>query len=252
MTEIKRKKQIVRIDGSEERWEYAVIYCMLFSLYRRIIIKKKEPLPARTGSLFHQNTSRRKYPDIMIRIFDLFCKLKDIKISDQEWFDQAVRSLDLSVHPCPYCHSKGHLIPHDVYSRYMVTLKGHRPVTAVLRVPRVKCTSCGHTHALLPEMLIPYSSYSLRFVLTVLEAYFLHAHTVEEICETYQIAHSTLYVFRSLFLSHKRLILGVLDDMQETASGFIGKIDGKQLFQFLDAFQYSFLQAYHASDFHHR
>ena len=81
-------------------------------------------------------------------------------------------------------------------------------------------------------MLIPYSSYSLRFVLTVLEAYFLHAHTVEEICETYQIAHSTLYVFRSLFLSHKRLILGVLDDAQEKASGFIGKIDGKQLFQF--------------------
>ena len=111
-----------------------MIYCMLFSLYRRIIIKKKEPLPARTGSLFHQNTSRRKYPDIMIRIFDLFCKLKDIKISDQEWFDQAVRSLDLSVQPCPYCHSKGHLIPHDVYSRYMVTLKGHRPVMAVLRV----------------------------------------------------------------------------------------------------------------------
>ena len=68
----------------------------------------------------------------------------------------------------------------------------------------------------------------------------------------YQIAHSTLYAFRSLFLSHKRLILGVLDDAQEKASDFIGKIDGKQLFQFLDSFRYSFLQSYHASDFHHR
>ena len=188
----------------------------------------------------------------MIRIFNLFCKLKEIKISDQEWFEQAVRSLNLSDQPCPYCNSKGDLIPHDVYSRYMVTLKNHRPVTVVLRVPRVKCTSCGHTHALLPEMLIPYSSYSLRFVLTVLEAYFLHAHTVEDICEMYQIAHSTLYAFRSLFLSHKRLILGVLDDAQETAAGFIGRIDGKQLSQFLDVFRHSFLQAYHASDFHHR
>ena len=117
----------------------------------------------------------------MIRIFNLFCKLKEIKISDQEWFDQAARSLRLSDQPCPCCNSKGDLIPHDVYSRYMVTLKNHRPVTVVLRVPRVKCTSCGRTHALLPEMLIPYSSYSLRFVLTVLEAYFLHAHTVEDI-----------------------------------------------------------------------
>ena len=188
----------------------------------------------------------------MIRIFNLFCKLKEIKISDQEWFDQAFSSLDLSALPCPYCKSKEHLIPHDVYSRYMVTLKNNRPVTVILRVPRVKCTSCGHTHALLPEMLIPYSSYSLRFVLTVLEAYFLHAHTVEDICETYQIAHSTLYAFRSLFLSHKRLILGVLNDAQQKASDFIGKMDGKQLFQFLDSFRYSFLQVYHASDFHHR
>ena len=135
---------------------------------------------------------------------------------------------------------------------YMVTLKNNKPAAVILRVPRVKCASCGHTHALLPEMLIPYSSYSLRFVLTVLEAYFLHAHTVEEICETYQIAHSTLYVFRSLFFFHKRLILGVLNDAQETASGFIGKIDGEQLFHFQEAFRYSFLQAYHASDFHHR
>ena len=73
----------------------------------------------------------------------------------------------------------------------------------ILRVLRVKCTSCGHTHALLPEMLIPYSSYSLRFILTVLENYFLHIHPVEVICETYQISHSTLYAFRSLFLSPK-------------------------------------------------
>ena len=55
MFEIERKKQIVRIDGSEERWEYAVIYCMLFSLYRQDYNKKEgTPSLARTGSLFQQ------------------------------------------------------------------------------------------------------------------------------------------------------------------------------------------------------
>lgn len=92
----------------------------------------------------------------------------------------------------PYCNSTGRLIPHDSYSRYMVTLKNNRIETVILRIPRVKCTSCGHTHAFLPEMLIPYSSYGLRFVLTVLKDYFLHMHTVEKICKIYQIAHSTL------------------------------------------------------------
>ena len=139
----------------------------------------------------------------MIRIFNLFCKLKEIKISNREWFDQAVGSMNLSDQTCPYCVSKGCLIPHDSYSRYMITLKNNRSETMILRVLRVKCTSCGHTHALLPEMLIPYSSYSLRFILTVLENYFLHIHPVEVICETYQISHSTLYAFRSLFLSPK-------------------------------------------------
>ena len=91
----------------------------------------------------------------MIRIFNLFCKLKEIKISDQEWFDQAFRRLSLPEQSCPYCHSKGNLIPHDSYFRYMVSLKDNRPVTVILRVRAVKCTSCGHTHALLPEMLIP-------------------------------------------------------------------------------------------------
>lgn len=188
----------------------------------------------------------------MIRIFNLFCKLKEIKISDQEWFDQAVGGLMLSDQCCPCCGAKGCMRPHDTYSRYMVTLKEYKPVTESLRVPRVKCSSCGHTHALLPEMLLPYSSYSLRFVLSVLEAYFLHIHTVEGLCETYYISHSTLYAFLRLFLSHKQLILGVLDNAQEKALDFIEKIDGKQLFEFWDSFRHSFLQAYHASDFHHR
>ncbi len=109
----------------------------------------------------------------MIRIFNLFCKLNEIKISDQQWFDQALRSLCLPDRPCPRCGSKGNLIPHDSYSRYIVTLSVGKAAVAILHVPRVKCTSCGHTHGLLPEMLIPYSSYSLRFVLTVLKDYFL-------------------------------------------------------------------------------
>ena len=55
-----------------------------FSL-QRIVIKKEgtpswqEPVPS------FQNTSQRKYPNVKIRIFNLFCKLKNIKLSDQEW-----------------------------------------------------------------------------------------------------------------------------------------------------------------------
>lgn len=187
----------------------------------------------------------------MIRIFDLFCKLNEIKISDQEWFDKTVEKSNFLGQVCPYCNSKEQMIPHDTYSRYMITIKGNRIESVLLRIPRVKCTSCGHTHAVLPEMLIPYSSYSLRFVLTVLKDYFLHVHTVGQICEAYQIAHSTLYAFRALFLSHKRLILGVLNDALEQAVDFIAELDGQFLFRFWKSFRFSFLQADHTADFHH-
>ena len=187
----------------------------------------------------------------MIRIFNLFCKLKNIKISDQEWFDRAIAKLNLSEQVCPYCDSKGQMIFHDSYPRYMITLKANHIETEILQIPRVKCDSCGHTHAVLPEMLIPYSSYSFRFVLTVLKDYFLHTHTVEKICEMYQIAHSTLYAFRDLFFSHKKLILGALNDAQKKTSDFIEEMDGQLLFQFWKSFRLSFLQTYHASDFHH-
>lgn len=228
-----------------------MIYCMLFSLYKKIIIKKKEPLRWHEPVPSFTNTSQRKYPDIMIRIFNLFCKLNEIKISDQEWFDRTIKKLKLIGQVCPYCNSKDRMIPHDTYSRYMITLQNFQVKTVMLQIPRVKCTSCGHTHAILPEMLIPYSSYSLRFVLTVLRDYFLHLHTIEKICETYQIAHSTLYVFRNLFLSHKRLILGVLNDALEKTGDFITEMNGQLLFQFWESFRFSFLQVDHASDFHH-
>ena len=198
-----------------------------------------------------KNTSQRKYPDIMIRIFNLFCKLNEIKITDQEWFDKTFEKSSLLMQVCPYCNSKERMIPHDTYSRYMITIKGNRIESVLLRIPRVRCTSCGHTHAVLPEMLIPYSSYSLRFVLIVLKDYFLHVHTVGQICEAYQIAHSTLYAFRVLFLSHKRLILGVLNDALEQAVDFIAELDGQFLFRFWKSFRFSFLQADHTADFHH-
>ncbi|WP_270556834.1 DUF6431 domain-containing protein [Dorea amylophila] len=228
-----------------------MIYCMLFSLFKGIIIKKEGTHSWQESVSSFQNTFQRKYPNVMIRILNLFCKLKNIKLSDQEWFDRAIAKLNLLEQVCPYCDSKGQMIFHDSYPRYMITLKANHIETEILRIPRVKCDSCGHTHAVLPEMLIPYSSYSIRFVLTVLKDYFLHAHTVEKICEMYQIAHSTFYAFRDLFFSHKKLILGALNDAQKKTSDFIEETDGQLLFQFWKSFRLSFLQTYHASDFHH-
>lgn len=134
--------------------------------------------------------------------------------------------------------------------RYMITLKANHIETEILRIPRVKCDSCGHTHAVLPEMLIPYSSYSIRFVLTVLKDYFLHAHTVEKICEMYQIAHSTFYAFGICSFLIKADTWSIKRCAEENIR-FYWRNGWTVTFSVLEIFPAFFLQTYHASDFHH-
>lgn len=45
------------------------------------------------------------------------------------------------------------MVRHGYYSRRLKTSHG----TIVLRILRVKCKECGRTHAILPELVVPYS-----------------------------------------------------------------------------------------------
>ena len=107
---------------------------------------------------------------------------------------------------------------------------------------RYLCSSCGHTHALLPSTLVPYSSYSLRFILTVLRAYFLGLKGVQQICDRAGISVSTLYRWKALFLSHKALWLGVLESLAVPHAVFLEGMDGALLHGFYQTFGITFLQ----------
>ena len=51
------------------------------------------------------------------------------------------------------CGHAGCLVRHGYYRRRLKTRRG----TIVLRILRVKCKECGRTHAILPELVVPYS-----------------------------------------------------------------------------------------------
>ena len=82
------------------------------------------------------------------------------------------------------------------------------------------------THALLPDILIPYSPYSLRFKLAVLTAYFERDATVAAICERFGIAVSTLYSWKKRLLEHKVLLLGMLESRKESGIIFLRNLSG--------------------------
>lgn len=188
----------------------------------------------------------------MIRVFDLFCKLNLINLSAREAFLRAMLAFNVHDHPCPFC-SCAHpdWQEHASYERYLISFEHGHSVTYVIIIFRYRCPSCGHTHAILPEHLIPYSSYSLPFILAVLRDYYTRPVTIEKLCSEYDISVSTLYAWHSLFLIHKKLWLGLLEDYISSPDTFLSSLIPIPSKHFLSSFfasmRYSFLQSGHYS-----
>jgi len=188
----------------------------------------------------------------MIRAFSVFCKLNFIKLSAKDLFLDAMQdfspeklsSLEMT---CPFCGAQHPVWSyHDSYQRYLIPFERGTTVTHEIDITRMVCSSCGHPHAILPEIIIPYTSYSLTFVLQVLRAYYLSHLTVHALCDKYQISPSTLYAWKRLFLIHKKLWLGILQNIYQTAIDFLSSMPSintsTDLSSFFEQHGHSFLQ----------
>ena len=157
----------------------------------------------------------------MIRYHRLFCKLFSTKISAGDLYAEHTDLKELGMMACPACGSRGNCAPHASYTRSLIEYEGGEVVYHRVKIRRVRCGSCGHTHAILPEHIVPYSTYSLLFILRVLAGHFLKLGTVEQLCRRYAITPSMLYHWKALFLKHKAVWLGVLKDAETASDGFI-------------------------------
>lgn len=84
----------------------------------------------------------------MITIFTPDCNTISQKI-----YDDVVDSLDIRLLQCPSCGHHGFLVYHGSYRRTIRTAGA----SLRLSVIRVKCSNCGHTHAILLSSIVPYS-----------------------------------------------------------------------------------------------
>ncbi len=184
----------------------------------------------------------------MIRLFSVLCKLNQIKYSDWQWFTDAVQSGIAPQEPCPYCSAKGCMRAFGSYKRYLVEWDGLCQKSNTVTIRRYVCDSCHHTHALLPSCIIPYRSYSLRFLLNALLAYFTRTCSVEQVCSRYGITVSTLYRWLHLFLRLKELWLGILESASSSPDEFISAIDGVFVRDFFSQVRFSFLESFRDTD----
>jgi len=126
----------------------------------------------------------------------------------------------------------------------MITFENGLNTFHSVSITRVICNSCSHTHAILPDHLIPFGSYTLSFVLKVLRAYFLGAKTIISLCEFFQISISTLYDWIRIFKEQKQIWLGILNDAVTSEGKFIDDIlcCSKSVSSFYQITKTSFMQ----------
>ena len=87
---------------------------------------------------------------------------------------------------CPRCRCAGNFTGHGRYTRIVV----HKGREEHVEVRRVRCASCRTTHAVIPEGVVPYKSYSELFALAVLDAW-ASGMSNAEVRESFGISETT-------------------------------------------------------------
>lgn len=149
---------------------------------------------------------------------------------------------------CPVCGSKGMYI-HCYYGRSIIDFMDGQPVSDDICILRLECRSCSHTHAVLPDIIVPYSCHSLFFILRVLAEYFMHRTTLEVLCERFQITPKRLYSWLKQWNAQKLVWLGILQDLETSSLAFLKSLMGMECYSvfassFLKLAELSFLQTH--------
>ena len=111
--------------------------------------------------------------------------------------------------------------------------------------PDVDPENPNATHAVTADILIPNSSYTIRFVLTVLYGSLHRSGALDELCQKYQITHSTYYHWKHLFEAHCASWLHSLLEATRLCDDLFSAIQSIPAFpwRFYLAFSVSFLQS---------
>lgn len=154
-----------------------------------------------------------------------------IKDSGNVIHAKRMSSFRIEAETCPTCGQRGNCHVFAYYKRHLVDFVDGKVVCVQIRILRVICGSCGHTHAILSDAIIPYESHSIFFILRVLGEFSLRRMSIENICRRYDISLKTLYRWRDIFREHQREWQGYLTAMETTLKRAVHAIASFNPFQ---------------------
>lgn len=91
---------------------------------------------------------------------------------------------------CPHCKSDN-LIKWGSYTRNIYYIENSSIEFDVIKIQRVRCKECGHTHALLPNFIVPYRQHALDVIILSIEN--------NKIIDKYNFSEDTIEKWRKQF-----------------------------------------------------
>jgi len=151
----------------------------------------------------------------MIRLFFDLCKCFRLtkNNNDHEIYVSYTKNARVDAFSCPFptCGAKEKFNNDGSYDRTLICYTNNSVERHDITIPVVECVSCGHSHALLAPIIIPYSPFSFNFVISLLYDYITHKYsTVNALCIEYDISISTLYRIYHRFIADRKLMLGMM------------------------------------------
>jgi len=123
----------------------------------------------------------------------------DKKLSFKTYEEEIFKKPTIFVYVCPKCGARHSLIRHCTYQRHICYIEGVSIAVLEKKITilRLLCTSCDSTHAILPNDIIPYKTFSESTINYILQKYFVFEQSISMISKelnlSYQFVRSIIY-----------------------------------------------------------
>lgn len=118
---------------------------------------------------------------------------------------------------CPSCGApRSKYRRNGSYPRHFVCYEDGSVCSHTITIRSVRCSSCMKSHAMLVSVIIPWSSYSLGFIISLFYARMTRKFpSVLSLCEHFDISESTYYRLRKRFTLDSKELLAALNTLME-------------------------------------
>ena len=106
---------------------------------------------------------------------------------------------DIHRNICPCCHAKNKLIKYGKYERNISILIDDNVENYSVSVQRVICNSCNHTHALLPNFIVPYKIMALFSIAKIVQR--ASISSAYKLAEVINLSVQMIYTYMAIVLA---------------------------------------------------